>query len=79
MKKITIEDGVYPDSIQTDENEIMKNGWSIRKEGDKFLLNYISGEISGALKSIAISKKDYELAKNDKLSLDELARIYGFS
>jgi hypothetical protein len=71
--------GKYPQKPNNTENEFFKNGWSIKKENNKFYMNYISGSLQGNLKSIEISKSDFNLAKDDKITFDELCIKYDVS
>lgn len=68
--------GRYPKKNQNTENEFLKNGWSVKKENDKFYMSYISGSLQGELKIIEISKIDFDLAKDDKVTFDELCIKY---
>ena len=68
--------GKYPKKPKDTENEFFKNGWSIRKENNKFYMSYISGSLQGDLRIIKISKDDFNLAKDDKITFDELCIKY---
>jgi hypothetical protein len=66
----------YPNKPENTENEFFKNGWSICIENDKFLMKYISGSLQGEFKIVEISIEDFELAKNDDITFDELCTKY---
>ncbi len=68
--------GKYPQKPTNTENEFFKSGWSIRKENDKYYMSYISGSLQGELKLVEISNDDFVLAKDDKITLDELCIKY---
>lgn len=76
MAKYKLIPGKYPNKPNNTENEFFKNGWSISFENDKYLMKYISGSLQGEFKTIEISKEDFELAKNDELTFDELCAKY---
>lgn len=71
--------GKYPQKPKDTENEFFKNGWSIKKDGDKFYMHYISGSLQGSMKIVEISKTDFNLAKEDKITFDELCTKYDIS
>ncbi|MEO6904690.1 MAG: hypothetical protein ABI315_16300 [Bacteroidia bacterium] len=76
MKYYTTKPGQYPDENKNNQNEFFGNGWSIKKENDKFILNYISGSLQGDLKTIEISEDDFNAAKKGETNLDNLCIKY---
>ncbi len=67
---------IYPERKPSSEDEYFDNGWSVRREGKKFIFCYISGQLQGELKKIEISEVDFNAAKNGRISFDELCRKY---
>ena len=55
------------------------NGWRIEKRDTAYLLEYISGEISGREKSRMISAEDAAAMKSGELNLDGVLIKYGAS
>lgn len=63
----------------TSEDVIVKDGWSVKKDENKYVLDFISGELAGKLKRLEISHRDFELVKKGEIGLDELCAKYGVS
>ena len=76
MKYYTTESGQYPDENKNNKNEFFGNGWSVEEKENKFILTYIRGSLQGTLKSAEISENDFLLAKDGKISIDELCIKY---
>ena len=78
MKYYDFEPGKYPDdkSKKNNANEYIGNGWSVKKEEDSYIFEYISGSMQGLLKSVDISKEDFFAAKEGKITFDELCIKY---
>ncbi len=68
----------YPkDKPVSTEDEFFGDSWSvIRKPDGKFLLQFISGELAGRLKTIEISELEFNQVKAGLLSIDELCLKY---
>jgi hypothetical protein len=80
MKYYTTEPGEYPDKgPESSKNEFSGNGWSIKSADGKNVLTYISGSLQGELKSIEITNEEAQLAREGKLSLDEMLIRHGAS
>lgn len=79
MKYYDLEPGKYPDDKNKRDNsddEYVGNGWSVKKDGEIYIFEYISGSLQGQLKSIHISKEDFFAAKEGKITFDELCIKY---
>ena len=76
MANYKLTPGKYPNKPNNTENEFFKSGWSISFENDKFLMKYISGSLQGEFKIVEISKEDFVLAKDNKITFDELCVKY---
>jgi hypothetical protein len=74
--KYTIEEGVYPDENNQNEDSFKGNGWSAKKVTNEYLLEYISGEHRGKLKEVKISSKDFRLLKANKITIDDICIKY---
>ncbi|GAA4436513.1 hypothetical protein [Bremerella cremea] len=69
--------GEYPQEKKTPaEGEYIFSHWSVRKEGGKYVFEYLSGELLGRLVSLEISEQDYSLAASEKITFDDLFRKY---
>ena len=80
MKYFTTKSGKYPEKKnQNTEEEYFGKGWSVKRNGDNYVLSYISGSLKGELKSIPISKEDFESAKSRKMDLDQFCNKYNVS
>ncbi|MDO5616081.1 MAG: hypothetical protein Q4G16_07815 [Cruoricaptor ignavus] len=72
-----IEPGKYPDKKINDSDSIyVGNGWSVKREKDKYFLEYISGEMQGKLKVVEISEEDFLLAKEGNFDLCDFSIKY---
>lgn len=77
MKYYTTKPGQYPNKKKENtENEYFGEGWSVKKEGESYSLSYVSGSLQGELKTIKITKEDFELAKSGRMSLDQFCIKY---
>lgn len=80
MKYYTTKPGEYPKrNKENTEDEFFSEGWSVKREGENYSLTYISGSLQGNLKTIQISKEDFESAKIGELNLDQLCAKYNVS
>ena len=53
------------------------DSWSIIQKDQKYVLEYISGELAGRKKSIEISQEDAQRLANDEATIDEILIAYG--
>jgi hypothetical protein len=79
MEYYSLEEGKYPDKKKTTGDEFIGDGWSLRKDDEKFILSYVSGELQGKLKDVVISEKDYNLLVTGKISFYNISLKYDFS
>lgn len=61
------------------EDEFFGPSWSVKREKDKFLLVYISGELAGRLKKLEITGEEFEFVREGKLDANKLCIKYGVS
>lgn len=71
--------GSYPEKPKNSENEFFGNGWSVKRENEKFYFNFISGSLQGEFKSIEIAEEDYNSARAGEISFDEICAKYNVS
>lgn len=76
MAKYSLKKGEYGSIPTNSDNEFFGNGWSVIHEDDKFYLKYVSGSLQGELKKIEITQNDFNLAKENKITLDEFCIKY---
>jgi len=57
-------------------DEFFGSSWSIKREKDRFVLIYISGELAGRLKELEITKDEFESVRDGRLGVDELCLKY---
>ena len=67
---------VYSDPPESTENEFFGHGWSVRHSDGEYTLHYISGELSGRGKQVAISADDYHAARAGAIDLNGLCVKY---
>jgi len=80
MKYYTTKPGKYPEKkYQNTEDEYFGNGWRVKRNGNNYVLSYVSGSLQGEVKSIPISKEDFESAKSGKMDLDQFCIKYNVS
>lgn len=70
------EKGVTVKKLSNGRDEIFFDGWSIKKDGNKYFTSYISSEHGGGERTFTISKKDYLEAKALNIGLLELINKY---
>ncbi len=76
--KYDLEPGKYPEKkLSNDNDTYVGNGWSVKRNKNKYFLEYISGAMQGELKIIEISKEDFFLAKKGKINLNDFLIKYG--
>lgn len=68
--------GEYPEHPQNTDIEFWGSAWRIKRERDKYMLFYLEAAWTGRELSVEITKEDYELVRNNKLSFDELCKKY---
>lgn len=69
--------GEYPDQTpKNTDNEFWSNAWRIKRERDKYMLFYLEAAWTGRELSVEITKEDFELVRNNKLSFNELCKKY---
>ena len=52
------------------------DSWSVSELNSKYILEYISGELGGRLKTLEITKDEYNLVCNGELDADALCIKY---
>ncbi|MDP7016375.1 MAG: hypothetical protein QGG36_11275 [Pirellulaceae bacterium] len=57
-------------------DEFFGDGWSVRKDGEKFWFSYISGGLAGQARQVEITAADYELARSGGIGFDGLCTRY---
>ncbi len=67
---------VYSKIKSSTKEEFIGNGWSVKKENEKYYFEYISGQLQGKENKIEISKIDFQKAKKGHVTFDEMCRIY---
>lgn len=53
------------------------DSWSIVQNSEKYILEYISGELAGRLKTIEISLEDARRLADDDTNVDDILIKYG--
>ena len=80
MKYYTTLFGKYPEKKnQNTEDEYFGEGWSVKRNGVNYALSFVSGSLQGELKSIPISKEDFESAQSGKMDLNQFCIKYNVS
>ncbi|RUO79863.1 hypothetical protein CWI84_09565 [Idiomarina tyrosinivorans] len=79
-KYYQVKQGAYPEKKrQSSSTEYVGESWSIKREEGKYILRYVSGGLQGAIKSVEVSKKDFEEAHLGEVTLNDLSKRYKFS
>lgn len=80
MEYYTKKQGKYPEKENRNTNDdYYGNGWSVKRDGNNYVLSYVSGALQGEYKSISINREDFEAAKAGQIDLDQLCRKYKVS
>lgn len=79
MKFYSLEPGKYPGDNSENKNDFNGNGWGIKKDGPKYILEYISGALEGKLKTHEVTQEDFENAKAGRMSLNDFCIKYNIS
>lgn len=61
------------------DHEFLRDSWSVRKQGERFIFEYISGELAGSLKVIEVSDADAQQLMASQISAEEIYRKYHVS
>ena len=69
----------YSDPPDSTDDEFFGHAWSVRHENEKYLFEYISGELAGRQQRIEITKADYGAARAGEIDGDGLCAKYGVS
>ena len=59
--------------------EYRGNSWTVKPQGNKYILSYVSGSLQGELLTIEITKEEYEAAKDNEFDYESICRKYSIS
>ncbi len=69
---------IYPATSDEDsKSTINGNAWQATATDAGYVVNYISGELAGRPKSLAITEQEFEQLRVHQIELDELLIKYG--